>query len=130
MKSTLDVYGMHLCSKILAHYRFQRIEKFCCLTSTFLTSLSCLFSFFSFCISLYSSLFLPFFFFASDQKYYSEFKRKVLMSQVLSDVLRLVVLPVIPLWGVGGRNLHSQELCPHPQRGEQMGISSELSRLW
>lgn len=62
MKSTLDVYGMHLCSKILAHYRFQRIEKFSCLTSTFLTSLFFLFVFF---FSLSAFLSIPLFFYLS-----------------------------------------------------------------
>lgn len=57
MKSTLDVYGMHLCSKILAHYRFQRIEKFSCLTSTFFN-----FSVLCFLFSLAAFLSIPVFF--------------------------------------------------------------------
>lgn len=70
--------------------------------------------------------FSPFFFFGSDQKYYSEFEKSVLVSQVLVPAIGGFTWDTFVEWG-RGRNLHSQELRPHPQRGEQRAISPELS---
>lgn len=55
--------------------------------------------------------FSPFFFFGSDQKYYSEFETKVLVSQVLVPAIGGFTWDTFVEWG-RGRNLHSQELRP------------------
>lgn len=102
--------------KLLAHGRVQRREKFGCLRLTVLTSLFCLFSFF---LLLYFSVFLsfsPFFFFGSDQKYYSEFKTKVLLSQVLVPVIGGFTQDTFVEWGEGQKSSQLGALPPSSER--------------
>lgn len=109
------VCRMQLGRKTLAHCRAQRRE-FSCLRSTVLTSLFCLFSFL---LLLYFSVFLsfsPFFFFGSDQKYYSEFKRKVLVSQVLVPAIGGFTGDTFVECGEGQESSQSGALPPCSER--------------